>query len=297
MNKGRVVADQAARDRIARELDKNLLVEAGAGSGKTEELARRMAAGIAAGVYTLEQMAAVTFTRKAAAELRGRFQLALERALLEAKTDASRDRLRHALSNLERFFAGTIHAFCARLLRERPVEAGVSPGFTELDEVEEALVMRQSWRDYRAQARGRGDADVLALLDANITAKKLDKAFETICLYEDVQFPPGNAEMPDVDAAWNALETFWTKLQTLLPVPMPAETETTCQTQKRSIRFERQWRGFQRGERDAKLLADCLETWRSKPSIVQMRWTPRTHSRLAEQLHADFRDQTVIPYL
>ena len=40
-----------------------------------------------------------------------------------------------ALANLERFFAGTIHSFCARLLRERPVEAGVSPGFTELDEM------------------------------------------------------------------------------------------------------------------------------------------------------------------
>jgi hypothetical protein len=43
-------------------------------------------------------------------------------------------RIRAALSNLERFFAGTIHSFCAHLLRERPVEAGVSPGFIELDE-------------------------------------------------------------------------------------------------------------------------------------------------------------------
>ncbi|OGB96173.1 MAG: hypothetical protein A3G35_19915 [candidate division NC10 bacterium RIFCSPLOWO2_12_FULL_66_18] len=75
--------DQAARDLIERRLDLNLLVEAGAGSGKTESLARRMAAGIAAGAYEIEGMAAVTFTRKAAAELRGRFQIALEKRLAE----------------------------------------------------------------------------------------------------------------------------------------------------------------------------------------------------------------------
>ncbi len=98
-------------------------------------------------------------------------------------------RLRHALSNLERFFAGTIHAFCARLLRERPVEAGVSPGFTELDETEEQLIREQSWRDFRAQAHAAGDADLQALLDAGIKPHELDKAFRTVCTYEDVDVP------------------------------------------------------------------------------------------------------------
>ena len=140
----------------------NMLVEAGAGSGKTEMLARRMAAGIAEGVYTIEHMAAVTFTRKAAAELRGRFQLALETeqagrssaAGASPEPDATRPRrLRDssALANLERFFAGTIHSFCARLLRERPVEAGVSPGFTELDEAEDLELRKRSWRDFIAR--------------------------------------------------------------------------------------------------------------------------------------------------
>ena len=73
--------DQSSRDRIVQDLQQSLLVEAGAGSGKTHEMARRMAAGVAAGVYQVEHMAAVTFTRKAAAELRGRFQVALEEEL------------------------------------------------------------------------------------------------------------------------------------------------------------------------------------------------------------------------
>jgi ATP-dependent helicase/nuclease subunit A len=63
MSNGRPIPDAAARDRIVRELDRNLLVEAGAGSGKTQKLAERMAAGIATGVYELEGLAAVTFTR------------------------------------------------------------------------------------------------------------------------------------------------------------------------------------------------------------------------------------------
>src|ERR1019366_4273293 len=114
----------------------------------------------ACGAYAIERMAAVTFTRKAAAELRGRFQLALE-AELALASDVSRAwRLRSALSNLERFFAGTIHSFCARLLRERPVEAGVSPGFTELEEIQDILLRRQSWRDFITSARANGDPDL-----------------------------------------------------------------------------------------------------------------------------------------
>src|SRR3954467_10949566 len=70
--------EQGSRRIIREELLTNLLVEAGAGSGKTQMLAERMAAGVATGAYQIEHMAAVTFTRKAASELRGRFHFALE---------------------------------------------------------------------------------------------------------------------------------------------------------------------------------------------------------------------------
>src|ERR1700674_4654105 len=92
--------DQAARDLIRERLDMNLLVEAGAGSGKTECLAQRMAEGVLEGRYEVEQMAAVTFTRKAAAELRGRFQLTLERALAAEQDDSRRQRAPQALRHL-----------------------------------------------------------------------------------------------------------------------------------------------------------------------------------------------------
>src|SRR5688572_24283991 len=167
------LSDEASRRAIREDLGTNILVEAGAGSGKTQMLAERMAAGIASGAYKVEHLAAVTFTRKAASELRGRFHLALERLLsegsggfrLEAEEEA---RVRAALGNLERFFAGTIHSFCARLLRERPVESGVSPGFTELDEVQDEDLRNRSWRDFITNMRSAGDRHMLDLLDTGV---------------------------------------------------------------------------------------------------------------------------------
>src|SRR5262249_7655340 len=153
-------------------------------------------------------------------ELRGRFQLALERELVMAcgtspgpPADLERiARLRSALSNLERFFAGTIHSFCARLLRERPVEAGVSPGFPELDEVQDLRLRQRAWREFITNARAAGDSDMVALLVADIRPKDLDSAFATICENEDVEFPAGAGVCPDPKPAWKALEKFWKEL-------------------------------------------------------------------------------------
>ena len=72
--------DQAERDLITRELDKNMLVEAAAGTGKTTSLVARMVNLLREGRCRVDQIAAVTFTRKSAAELRSRFQLGIEKA-------------------------------------------------------------------------------------------------------------------------------------------------------------------------------------------------------------------------
>jgi hypothetical protein len=82
--------DAESRRIIREELLTNILVEAGAGSGKTQMLAERMAAGVASGVYRIEHLAAVTFTRKAASELRGRFHLALGQPFSQAARNFTR---------------------------------------------------------------------------------------------------------------------------------------------------------------------------------------------------------------
>jgi ATP-dependent helicase/nuclease subunit A len=292
--------DAAARTRIVTELDRSLIVEAGAGSGKTHEMAARMAAGVASGVYALEHIAAVTFTRKAAAELRGRFHLALEAELKQADEPSRRARIDDAIANLERFFAGTIHSFCARLLRERPIEAEVSPGFVELDEVDDKLLRMQSWRDYRAQARAAGDPDLALLAEAGIHAPDLDKAFETICLYEDVGFPAADVPSPDDAPVWEKVAEFWVEIERYLPDPIA--DDTTCETQKAAVDFRRDWRFAKERLRTPARMAELLEHWDFDPKITQNRWADDTATKkkingIIPPLHEAFRDGVVTPYL
>ena len=300
--------DQESRRQVREDLLTNILLEAGAGSGKTQMLAERMAAGVAAGVYSIEQMAAVTFTRKAASELRGRFHLALEGELSKALDTSSPrriehervDRIRLALANMERFFGGTIHSFCARLLRERPVESGVSPGFTELDEVQDFELRQRVWRDFITNGRGSGNPDLLALLDADIRPQDLDSAFATVCTNEDVDFPPGEADCPDPEPARKALEEFWIELQKHFPSPI--DPGTTCNIQRTAQRFRGQFRvSQQRLDRPA-TVASLLTMWDCEPKLVQKWWanTPAEKKRLYNLvigLHQDFRTAIVEPYL
>lgn len=298
--------DQRQRERIEREFERNLLVEAGAGSGKTHSLARRMAAGIAAGVYHVEHMAAVTFTRKAASELRGRFQLALEEKLRDAASvsassggpgsderAAESARLVAALGNLERFFAGTIHAFCAQLLRERPVESGIAPGFSELDEPDDVRMREQSWRDYITRAKASGSAELLALLDAGIRAKDLDPASKLVCLHQEVEFPAGSQERPDVATAWSAAITFWDMLQPL--VPLQISPDSKCKVLDKAGEFARILNVASPG--DPVALVRALELWQGTSLKVTYKWWTGNDGHVAAKLLSDFRDAVVLPFL
>jgi ATP-dependent helicase/nuclease subunit A len=123
--------DQEARDAIANALDDTLVVEAAAGTGKTTELVKRIVRILAQGKTKVQNIVAVTFTEKAAGELKLRLREALDIARQQA---GSPDTLNAALAGLEEAHVSTIHGFCAELLRERPVEARVDPLFTVLTE-------------------------------------------------------------------------------------------------------------------------------------------------------------------
>src|SRR5438093_6241764 len=126
--------DQIARQRIRESLDESLIVEAAAGTGKTSELIRRIVGILRTGRTTVERIVAVTFTRKASGELRLRLRVELDKARMDAHDEMERRYLENALARLEEAHLGTIHSFCAEILRQRPVEARLPPGFEELDE-------------------------------------------------------------------------------------------------------------------------------------------------------------------
>ena len=128
--------DQAARERIATSLNESLLVEAAAGTGKTTALIGRLVALLESGQAKVEKVVAVTFTRKAAGELKLRLRQELDRARSRTTDSAGSRHLEDAIAHLEEARIGTIHSFCAEILRERPVEAGVDPDFREMTEEE-----------------------------------------------------------------------------------------------------------------------------------------------------------------
>src|SRR5881296_3052634 len=152
------LADQSARERIRTDLDTTLVVEAAAGTGKTTELVGRMVAVLMAGRGRLDGMVAVTFTDTAAGELKLRLRGEIERARQEpGRSPQARRLLTDALPQLEEARIGTIHSFCADLLRERPVEAGVDPLFEVApDDVARTLLDRAFDRWFEAVLAGPG---------------------------------------------------------------------------------------------------------------------------------------------
>lgn len=187
---GPVLIDQAAREIISQELRKNLLVEAGAGSGKTEEMTKRIHALISSGYRKIGEIVAITFTRKAAIELRERVRKTLEKELAASGEEL----LKEALEHIHECYIGTIHSFCAKMLRERPIEAGVDPGFVEIDDAGDELLRRRTWETYVMEA-DEGDKQILSLMDdfgvKEVAAKN---TLKIVCDNQDVSFEAQDSE-------------------------------------------------------------------------------------------------------
>jgi ATP-dependent exoDNAse (exonuclease V) beta subunit len=148
--------DRAARERIRGSLAESLLVEASAGTGKTTELIARIVAVLATGLTTINRIVAVTFTNKAAGELKLRLRQELDRARVTAATANERANIERALEHLEEAAIGTIHSFCAQILRERPVEAVVDPAFEELSEQQASQIYARAFRAWMQRKLGEG---------------------------------------------------------------------------------------------------------------------------------------------
>ena len=250
--------DSQARAKLLEDLQTNFLVEASAGSGKTYSLVGRLVAGIVQGVYPIEHLAAVTFTRKAAAELSGRLRLALEADPSEAA--------RRALAHFEEMFVGTVHSFCSRLLRQYPVQAGISPGFVELEEPDDLLLQRKILRTALEQPEGRRLLRLLSEFDANTT--DLLKPLQMMSDHGELNYPAQPLERPELTQAWPAVDDFADYLQEVLP---PCEEpEPTC---KLLILGPSLLRRRQSAQRDApRDLLKLLEEWETEPKPVKRYW-------------------------
>jgi len=147
--------DHAARERIRTDHDHTLFVEAGAGTGKTTALVRRVVLLFARGRITPADLAAITFTEAAAAELRDRVHAALERAAQgndpEITDPSQRAACEAALRDIDEAAISTLHGFAQRLLAEYPLAAGLPPSFEVLADVEAELDRSIRWNEFVAQ--------------------------------------------------------------------------------------------------------------------------------------------------
>ena len=209
--------DELARRRIVTELDTNFIVEAGAGSGKTTVLIERIVQTIKSGRSTVGQIAAVTFTRKAAAELRQKLQIALEN---EQKTSPAAT-LQQALLELDRCFVGTIHSFCSRLLRERPVEAGLDPAFEEVEGVDENLMSEDAWDQYLVEIAQSNPQLIISLDEVGLKTTDLQQAYETLITFPEVLFPVGKTSPPDAAMLQKGIAAVLARVGKLMPDEEP----------------------------------------------------------------------------
>lgn len=164
-------------------IDRNISVSAGAGSGKTRVLVERF-------VYILQDSAmhqerepvnaadimAITFTKKAAGEMKERIREAINIKIngkyddagnLEQTPDKEQAEFwKQQLESLERAQINTMHSFCGRVLRENPVEAGIDPSFITLEDFDNEDFIVNGIKSFLRMQLKNGDADLKLLVDS-----------------------------------------------------------------------------------------------------------------------------------
>jgi ATP-dependent exoDNAse (exonuclease V) beta subunit len=138
-----------------------VFVSAGAGTGKTTVLVERFVRAVCEGGVPIESVLVITYTERAAGELRTRIR---ERLVELGRHDLARE--------LDGAWISTIHGFCHRLLRAHPFEAGIDPRFRVLDESQAGVLQSEAFTEALASFVAGRDPERLRLL-ATYTAEGL----------------------------------------------------------------------------------------------------------------------------
>jgi len=145
-------------------LDKNLCVRAGAGTGKTSVLVERYLHLLRSHTADMENIIAITFTEKAAAEMKERIRQACREEIENAQDDAAHAYWQNIQRRIESAKICTIHSLCTSILRENAVEARIDPDFRVLDEAESNILYRDVARDTLFDLLSAGDDKAVVLV-------------------------------------------------------------------------------------------------------------------------------------
>jgi ATP-dependent exoDNAse (exonuclease V) beta subunit len=203
------LTDGAARLSIRNDTGATLFVDAGAGSGKTSVLVSRAQTLAIEDGIPIANIAAVTFTERAASELRDRLRARLEQAALHTSRAQQRERALAALDDLDTAAIGTLHSFAQRILSEHPIEAGIPPLIEVLDEVGSSVAFEARWSLLRTELLD--DPAMSATLDiaqaTGITVEhvrslitKLNSDWDLVQERVVAPEPPAEPALPDLSA-------------------------------------------------------------------------------------------------
>lgn len=205
--------DQAMRTRFRTVLDRNAVVEAGAGTGKTTLVVERILAlvlgrdigergaaypsgglPVLAAPIPIERIVAITFTDLAAAELGARVRDRLTETLGNAREcgdSVVTDLLVVALADLPRASISTIHSFCTKLLREYALDAGLDPGFETLDAVGKSALVEEVFETWFEEIGNR--PEVRRVLSFGMSLEKVEEHARGLMeLEQPRQAPPSD---------------------------------------------------------------------------------------------------------
>lgn len=288
--------DQAARDRIERDaLDCNMVVLAGAGAGKTHALVERMVHYVCTVSPQIDRVAAITFTRKAAGEMRGRFLLRLQERLAGANGEEA-ERLQQALDRVDQCFIGTIHSFCGQLLRERPIEAGIRPDFAELDPREEKRLSRQAWNAFVQQCFETDDPRPEVLEGLGLRLNDLHAFFNQRGPFSDVALKDLPVEKPRLEGAVEQALRFMEEVAAHLPDPLPEGPDDFIEVFHRAQRFVAH--GNLQSDRQRATLLTILHGLEKKVVTLKC-WAPNQHfaKALRDEVRGEFIERVTGPVL
>ena len=193
--------DQALRSAAISELGTSFFLEAGAGTGKTRILVERVVEIVRRGAAEIQEVVVITFTEKAAGELRARVRDRLQESLDDAGDgndvddvdDVERQRYRAALRNLVSAHIETIHGFASSLLRDFPLHAGIDPGFHQLDEVGGEVDFRERWSDWIWSVAGSQLAAVERCLTLGMSLATVNEVAIILDRYRELASSPPTA--------------------------------------------------------------------------------------------------------
>jgi len=203
------LSDQLARTEALTRFDQTLLIEAGAGSGKTAVMAGRVALMLASGIPA-NAIVAITFTEAAASELLTRIRRYVETlssnqeiprelggALPNGLSPQQRRSLNEAEKELDELTCTTIHGFCQRLIRPYPIETNMDPGASIADPVGASLLLDDTideWLRDHLDGESEGFVAEFVRHDAKKAVQYVRDLVKTSCDYPGVEAPVARAD-------------------------------------------------------------------------------------------------------